>query len=127
MVEWLKGNEKMAINAIEERFDVVCIACNDIWTPVARSPLWWKAKKRADKGYLDALHVTGQECGCIQKQCEPDALYRVFGFDDMCHEFDMPFTSFTDAMREYLDASRGLCTVFIHGVSPRVMARLNSL
>lgn len=117
----------MATNATEERFNVVCIGCHSVWTPSARSRLWWKAKKRADQGYLDALPVTGEECGCVKEKREPDAPYRVFGFDDMCVEFDMPFTAFTDAVKEYLDASRGLCTVFIQGVSPKVEAQLASL
>lgn len=117
----------MATNTTEERFKVVCIGCHSVWTPSARSRLWWKAQKRADQGYLDALPVTGQECGCVKEKRESNAPYRVFGFDDMCVEFDMSFTSFTDAVKEYLYASRGLYVVFIQGVSLKVEARLLAL
>ncbi len=108
--------------ATDLRFNVACRACSYVWTPAARSPLWWRAKKWNDQGKLDAIHVSGEDCGCIEQkqQCKPGAPYRVFGFDDECREFDIPFTSFTDAVKEYRSASRSMCTVFISGVSPAV-------
>ena len=113
----------------EEEFYVACIRCQHVWAPSARSPLWWRAKKHAGRGYLDALHVTGEECGCVnvEEKREPDAPYRVLGFDDMGVEFDIPFTSFADAVKAFRNALRGHCTVFIQGVSPAVEARLTSL
>ncbi len=110
-------------------FNVVCRTCGDVWSPGLRSPLWWRAKKRADDGYLDALSVSGEECGCVKKSekpVKPDAPYRVFGYDDMCVDFNIPFTSFVEAAREYRSAAQQLCTVFISGVSPAVERRLRS-
>lgn len=39
--------------------------------------------------------------------------YRVFGYDDMCVEFDVPFESIVDAARCYLNLARnGMVVVF---------------
>jgi hypothetical protein len=105
-------------------FNVVCINCNAVWAPAAESSLWWQAKKRNERGNLDALPVTGEECGCVKVKSDPDAPYRVFGFDDECRDFDIPFDSFAEAVKEYREASRSMCTVFIAGVSPAVEQRL---
>ena len=54
-------------------YNVECMACGQVFTPATRSPLWWKAKKRDENGYLDALRCTGEECGCKQKRRNPEA------------------------------------------------------
>ena len=53
--------------ATQELFNVVCMDCGQIFTPLVRTPLWWKAKQRADQGFLDAMHVSGEECGCVSE------------------------------------------------------------
>ena len=112
----------------ERRFNILCRACGSIWQPGARTRLWWQAKKRADDGKLDALAVSGEECGCVKAVREPEAPLRVFGYDDMCEDFDIPYYSFTDAVRKFrkLHANGGY-VVFISGVSPKVETMLNSL
>lgn len=105
-------------------FNVECRACGTVWSPSFRSPLWWRAKKWDESGHLDALCVSGEDCGCQKKAVQPNAPYRVSGFDDDGKEFDRPFKSFTEAVAAYLTEARGLSTVFIEGVSPEVEQRL---
>src|SRR5581483_1293270 len=104
-------------------YNVHCIACNTVWQPGVRSSLWWQAKRRSEKGKTDALHVSGEECGCVKKRHDPNAPFRVFGFNDMCEDFDIPFYSFTAAVRKYRELKRW-SDVFIEGVSPKVEAVL---
>ena len=112
----------MPATAMEVRYNVECMNCGAVFTPPIQSPLWWRAKARGDDGYLDALHVSGVECGCVEKKILPNAPYRVFGYNDMCEDFDMSFKTSTAAVREYLKIRRvGRCIVFISGVSKTVM------
>jgi len=117
-----------ATGTTEYEYNVFCRACSTVWRPGIRTPLWWKAKKHAEAGYLGALSVSGVECDCIKPVCEPEAPLRVFGYDDMCEDFDIPYYSFTDAVRKFrkLHANGGY-VVFISGVSPKVETMLNSL
>jgi hypothetical protein len=110
----------------EERYDVVCMSCDQVFQPLPRSPLWWQAKKSADGGRLDAITVTGEECGCEPKTVEPDAPYRVFGFNEFYEDFDRPFKIFTEAVSFYrrLVKENPLSTIFISGVSKRVSNKL---
>lgn len=106
------------------RYNVFCIRCNRCWTPELKSPLWWQAKQQATKGFLDALCVTGEKCGCIKKQHLPDAPFRIFG-GDIDYSFDIPFTTFIDAVRKFLDLTRtGGYDAYIKGVSSRVQEKL---
>jgi len=106
-------------------FNVECIACGSVFNPPAQSPLWWRAKKRGEEGFLDALHVTGEECGCEPQSVKPEASFRVFGYDALCEDFDMPFKTFVGAAREFLRLNRdGGYVVFIDGVSDSVRQRL---
>src|SRR5579872_2125226 len=91
----------MATNIAERRYNVFCRACGTVWQPGVRTSLWWQAKKRSEKGFLDALPVSGRECGCVRQPHDPDAPIRVFGYDDMCEDFDIPFHSIVDAVRKY--------------------------
>ena len=124
----------------ETLYNVVCINCDSVFfiqlhfrscisylnfQPLPKSSLWWQAKKYAEL-YLDALPISGEECGCLKKVREPNAPYCVFGFDDMCRDFDAPFTSFTKAVGMYLRLAReGMNIVFINGVSPSVEEKLH--
>lgn len=107
--------------AQEMRYQVVCIGCGQVWSPAVRSPLWWKAKKRAEQGYLDALCVSPQECGCKPEVREPDARYRVVGYTDMCDDFDLPFHSLVKAAQKYLELARdGMYVVcFVDNTVPK--------
>ncbi len=94
------------------QYNVVCGGCEQVWAPAVGRPLWWKAKKHAEAGFLNALHVTPQECGCQEEVLHPDAPYRVTGFDDMCVDFDRPFFSLVQAAKLYLELARnGMYTV----------------
>lgn len=108
----------------DTEYNVFCRSCGSIWTPTPRSKLWWKAKKRADQGYLDALCVSPEECGCEKKVTEPNAPIRVFGYDFECHDFNIPFTSFTAAVCKFLQLQRDGYEVFITGVSDSVEDKL---
>ncbi len=108
----------------EIRYNVVCIDCGQVFTPVVRSSLWWRAKKRDEQGYLDALPVTGEECGCIKQPAHSEAHFRVFGYDDMCMDFDIPCNTFAIAVQKYRQLDRAGCVVFINGVSDAVEDKL---
>jgi hypothetical protein len=105
-------------NTSEIRYNVFCQDCDQVWTPAVYSPLWWAAKQRADSGKLDALCCTGKQCGCIKPQDMPDAPYRVFGYNDLCEDFDFPLFTFVDAVKKYREFERaGGYVVFIEGIS----------
>ncbi len=96
-------------------YNVTCLACGRVWTPGQGSPLWWKASKRAQEGYLDALRVNSRDCGCKEPQALPEAPYRVMGYDDMCRDFDLPFDSLVQAAQKYLELERsgGYVVIFV--------------
>lgn len=108
----------------EVRYNVHCVDCGSVWQPLFKSPLWWQAHQRAEKGYLDALHVSGEKCGCKKPVREPNAPFRVFGYDFECRDYDVPFHSFVAAAKAFISANRSGDTVFIHGVSDKVQQEL---
>lgn len=110
----------------EVRYCVVCTNCGAVFTPAMRSPLWWMAKQAADKGRLDAIGISGERCGCIRKPEKPEAPFRVFGYDDMCENFDVPCDTFLKAVRLYRKLSRaGGYVMFISGVSEAVRRKMD--
>ncbi len=110
----------------EVRYNVVCRNCAGVWTPAVRSSLWWRAKKAADSGRLDAIHVSGEECGCIEKKTvvQPDAPYRVFGYDGDCRDYDIPCTTLVKAIAVFKKCAASGDVVFIQGVSHALEDRL---
>lgn len=108
-------------------YNVECIACGGVSVALPGKPLWWKAKKHAEK-FLDALRVSGETCGCVKPARNPGALFRVLGFNELCEDFDVPCETFTGAVQKFLSISReGMNTVFIKGVSSRVEDRLRMM
>lgn len=105
-------------------FNVSCLNCGQVWSPQNGSPLWWAAKQYAAKGYLDALHVSGEKCGCIKMPAQPDAPFRVFGYDFDLKDFEFTPVTFTEAVRLFRELNDGLCDVSIEGVSAQVEQRL---
>lgn len=91
---------------ISERYNVYCWNCGRVWQPVEKSALWHKAKRRVEEGYLDALAASAQECGCQPEIVEPEAPYRVVGYNEMCEDFDLPFDSLVAAARTYLELAK---------------------
>lgn len=109
------------------RYNVFCQRCGSVWQPELKSPLWWQAKRLADTGRLDALCVSPQKCGCVQsrQQDNPKAPFRVLGYNGFCEDFDIPFQTFTDAVRNYIELNRTNAFVLcIKGVSGRIQDRL---
>lgn len=106
---------------------VYCMDCGQDFSPAYMTSLWWQAKKHADHGYLDALLISGTKCGCKKKPSQPNAPFRVFGYDDLCVDFDVPHNGMIEAMKMYLECSRTGCVVFIKGVSRRVERRLATM
>jgi len=105
-------------------YNVVCLECGQVWQPTAQSPLWWKAKKSADSGRLDAIHVSGEDCGCIQPKADPDAPFRVFGYDGMCIDFDYPCQTSVETIKIYRECLKVGDIVFATGLSDAVIDRL---
>lgn len=95
-------------NAI--RYNVVCGNCGMVFVAREGSSAWNKADEKAKLGYLDAAVVPGEECGCIEPIQDPNAPYRVSGWDDMGCEFDAPFHSLLAATRFLILCERTLCT-----------------
>lgn len=105
------------------KHNVECIDCGHVST-VTDSPLWWRAKKASDGGRLDAIGISGVECGCKRPIRNPDAPYRVFGFTDRGREYDTPFNTFVAAVKAFRDRYNLGETVFIKGVSPAIADKL---
>ena len=108
----------------EIRYNVECMNCGQVFTPTIRSPVWWRAKKREEEGYLDALRITGEDCGCIEQPARPEVPFRVFGYDSMCVDFNIPCDTFVAAVQTYRRLNRTGCVVFITGVSNAVRQKL---
>ena len=52
--------------------------------------------------------------------------FRVFGYDDMCQDFDLEFDNFVGAVRKFIELNRnGMYVVFISGVCPAVEKKLS--
>ena len=112
----------------EVRYNVYCMDCGQVFQPLIKSALWWKAKKRSDEGYIDALSVRGKDCGCIEEKREPNAPFRVFGYTEECRDFDYPFQKFTEAVTTFRELNNdAFLTVFITGISPSVEHVLKTL
>ena len=107
-------------------YNVQCRNCGSVWLAVPKSPQWWRGKQRDEAGYLDAVCVSGEECGCLKKTVQPDSPFRVFGYGtEFGEEFDVPHHSFTAAVRDYREAKKsGLLDIWISGVSKPVEQRL---
>ncbi len=94
-------------------YNATCWSCGRVWMPGARTPLWWKAHKHAQEGYIDAVCVSPKECGCVEEQLHPDAPYRVIGYSDMGDKLDIPYLSLVPAAKKYLELEREGCGVVI--------------
>ncbi len=105
-------------------YNVVCRNCYHLFTPIPRSQLWRRAAKYAEGNRLDAMTISGQECGCVEKIREPDAPFRVLGYTDDLQNYDIPFRTFTGAVRGFRRKYKNGDTVFIKGVSEEVQWRL---
>ena len=107
-------------------YNVECLDCGAVFNPAPQTPLWYQADQRAKKGFLDCVRVSGEKCGCVKKQSQPNAPFRVFGYDDMCKDFDVGFETFTAAVKKFIELNRvGMYTVFISGVSESVQSKLS--
>ncbi|MFZ2523403.1 MAG: hypothetical protein WAW92_03395 [Minisyncoccia bacterium] len=108
----------------EARYNLICFSCGSVFQPLPRTSLWWQAKQRAERGFIDALCISAEECGCAKKEVRPDALFRVTGYDGMCDDYDVPFSNFVSAVKYYKDAVEAGDVVFIVGVSKAVQDRI---
>lgn len=107
-------------------YNVVCLDCESIFSPLPGTPLWEKARKRHEEdGYLDALHVRGEECGCKERPLHPEAPFRVFGYDIFSREYDLPFFNFNGAVRAFIRRNHRGDAVFISGIPDNLQARLD--
>ena len=111
----------------ESRYTVVCTECGQDWQPLIRSPLWWRAKKKSDRGFLDALLISGKDCGCVKQPYRPEAPFRVIGYDDLYRDYDIPCDTFVKAINAYRERDHMGDIVFITGVSDVVKKRLRSV
>jgi hypothetical protein len=117
--------ESVTAQAKPVSYNVYCEACDQIFTPAPKSALWWKAKKRDEKGFLDGYRCSAVECGCEKPRVRPDAPFRVFGYDGFCTDFDIPCDTFVQAVTVYRNHAHDM--VFIEGVSDSVMNKLECM
>jgi hypothetical protein len=111
--------------ATDKDYNVVCMSCGQVFTPGAKTPLWWLAKQHADAGHLDVPHIPGERCGCVERRYRPNAPFRVFGYNDLCEDLDIPFDTFMAAVKKYRELrNKGMYVVFISGVSEAVRVKL---
>lgn len=118
LAQQLADHEKFV--ATEPRYTVVCNECGQYFYPLVKSPLWWRAKKKADEGFFDALYVSGRDCGCVKERYRPEAPFRVLGYDMDCSEYDIPCDTFVQAVTLFRKCKRYGDVVFIEGVSKAV-------
>jgi hypothetical protein len=77
--------------------------------------------------------ITPEECGCRKKIVDPDAPYRVVGYNDWSEEYDIPFYSIVSAIKMFHEMERRCDLAFfvnkltINGKPSRVEIRLNEL
>ncbi len=117
----MKNNTSSAVEL--PIFNVFCGCCDRVFQPAVNSPLWWKSKKRSDKGYLDAYCCTGQECGCRQNEVDMNDGCHVFGYHGDCTDFHYIFVKPTEAIKTFLKLRRH-SEVFILGISEKVKQKL---
>lgn len=111
------------------KFNVHCPFCGTVWEPQPQTPDWYRAKARWEKGYLDAAAIN---CGCTQTELEPEAPYRVVGYDDMGEGFNHAFFKLVPALKSFLELARsGMYVVaFVdthRGFDSQMQARLAEL
>lgn len=114
-------------NVALESYNVVCMNCDQSFAPQIRSRLWWRAKKRSELGMLDALPISGGECGCVNIPPEQNAPYRIRGYDHFGRDFDIPFYRFIDAVLKFIGMNQDGYVVFLKGVSPAVISRIETM
>lgn len=104
---------------------VECVDCGNVYSPTPKTSAWWQAEQNSREGKNTC--VGAKECGCQQEKPvrEPNAPYRVFGYDMLCEDYDIPFHSFTEAVRAFRRLNSGPDVVFIKGVSRVVEDRLH--
>jgi hypothetical protein len=117
----------MSQSVKEALYNVECVDCGAVWQPLFKSSLWWQAKQREEKGFLDALRVSGRKCGCVKTPIQANAPFRVFGYDMECIEFDMPFFKLSEALKAFIEIKKTPDIVFITGISKAVQERLDRI
>lgn len=106
-------------------YAVECLACGDIFE-VEAGPFWDEAhKKFASIPLPGPLFIEGERCGCCKLRRDPEAPYRVFGYNDSFEEFEYPFHDPMRAATQYLLARMNpLLTVFVSGFEGEEHERL---
>lgn len=119
-------HRKIVMEATLPEYNVFCRSCGSTWQPEPRSPLWWRAHQRAQKGFLDAPSVEPERCGCVRTSdtVSGTGQYKVFGFDALRHSFEHRFESFVEAVKAFKRLNSPMSAVSISGVSPGVERRL---
>lgn len=106
-------------------YNVVCESCGNVWSPKYKSTLWWQAHQRANKGLLDALHVDGEKCGCLDIRPKPKTQFYVFGYNDNFCDFHIDCATFVDCVKVYRKLIKDFSlTVFVNGLSDEVRSKI---
>ncbi len=109
----------------KQLYNVWCESCGEVFTPKFKSPLWWQAHQRANKGFLDALCIDGTKCGCVDKQPKQKTEFCVFGYNDNFCEFHIDCNTFVDCVRVYKKLIKDFSlTVFVVGLSDEVRSKI---
>lgn len=111
------------------RYQVYCPSCDSTYEPAIKSSTWWKAHQRAEKGYLDALWVDGDECGCSRSFRQelpkiPVGGYGIIGYTMDCQDFVIPCKTFVQLCAA-AKKMKNCDTFWIIGVSQKVKDKLS--
>lgn len=91
-----------------------------VWRETGDEKLADEAGARA---YSEALRLFSGD-----NQIAPTNSFLVFGYDDMCCDFEYQFKTFFRAARAFIRLDRaGMNTVFMTGISPKVDYKLQEL
>jgi hypothetical protein len=102
-----------------ERYNIQCRTCGEIFQPDEKSSLWWRAKNREEKFFIDCKTISGEEHGCISKPS--DKQFIVSGYDMDCIKFRYGFDSMVEAVKCFRKLKKNLFNmVYITGLSHKV-------
>ena len=112
---------------MDATYNVYCHSCERVFQPSPRSPLWWRAKKAADLGRMDAIGVSGEECGCIRTIEKPDAPYRVVGYSDDYREYNIPCFTLVEAFNLFRKYRPWDIVAFVDNTRPKGQSKLAAM
>ena len=107
------------------QYNVICDSCDQVWQPPINSPEWWIAKQfeKRHPERLDAPCVPAHICGCEEKKERNLRMYKVFGYDCMCSNFEFSSDNFVKTVK-FNKSLSGMDTFCVVGMQQKTVDRL---